>query len=248
MADDVHCVARRTVLAVAAGARPRGYALRSVVAAARGGPVHAAWSIVDQFAGHVFDRRYATCTSGLVTTESLGIDAPGNHDHAPTGVLAFRRLIRDLPSSAFAGTFVDYGSGMGRVLLMAAPYPFRAIIGVELSERLVAAARQNLARTGLAQDGRFSVWHGNAADFRLPEDARVLYLFNPFHGDVLVSALDQLRMSLVSRPRTVFVVVLNPVHFASAASGRPWLVPVRRYKFDFDATLYRADPRLIAAG
>ena len=43
-------------------------------------------------------------------------------------------------------TFIDIGSGKGRVLMMAADYPFRRILGIELLPDLHRAAQENLNR------------------------------------------------------------------------------------------------------
>ena len=43
--------------------------------------------------------------------------------------------------------FIDLGSGMGRMVLEAARYPFKRVIGVELVEQLHDLARANLAST-----------------------------------------------------------------------------------------------------
>jgi tRNA G46 methylase TrmB len=42
--------------------------------------------------------------------------------------------------------FVDVGSGMGRVVLQAARYSFRKVIGVEISETLHGIAWENIDR------------------------------------------------------------------------------------------------------
>ncbi len=42
-------------------------------------------------------------------------------------------------------TFIDLGSGKGRVLLMASEYPFQKIIGVEFMPELHRAAQKNIA-------------------------------------------------------------------------------------------------------
>lgn len=43
-----------------------------------------------------------------------------------------------------AEVFLDYGSGKGRALIMAAQYPFRRILGVEFSPQLSLIASQNI--------------------------------------------------------------------------------------------------------
>ena len=40
--------------------------------------------------------------------------------------------------------FVDYGSGKGRTLLVAAEFPFKKIVGVEIAQELHAIAGKNV--------------------------------------------------------------------------------------------------------
>ena len=57
--------------------------------------------------------------------------------------------------------FLDLGAGKGRMLLAASRYPFRRVIGVELSDRLAAIARSNVAAFRLrARSGRGRAGHG----------------------------------------------------------------------------------------
>ena len=42
-------------------------------------------------------------------------------------------------------TFVDLGAGMGRAMLLASEYPFRAVLEVEINATLARIARKNAA-------------------------------------------------------------------------------------------------------
>ncbi len=105
-----------------------------------------------------------------------------------------------------------------------------------------------MARAGLTGDARMTIWHGNAADFPIPHDTSMLYFFNPFHGQVLVSVLENLYRVVRTQEHSCFVVVMNPVHFSAVAYVRHWLVPLKRYRFEFDTVVYRADPHLAGGG
>lgn len=104
--------------------------------------------------GWVFDWRYGTDTGGHIEQHKLAVTS-ANQQHAevylaskagPTGLL-FRQLA--LPKRA---TFVDFGAGKGRVLLLAAQYGFARVIGVEFAADLSRIARAIVAtfrqRTG----------------------------------------------------------------------------------------------------
>jgi hypothetical protein len=109
-------------------------------------------------------------------------------------------------------TFVDVGSGKGRVLLMAAEYPFRRIVGVELLPELHQVARENVKR-----DERIELVLSDARDFHFPDEPLVVFLFNPFPPWVLRQVLRNLQESLTRKPREMFVVLHNPEHEAELA-------------------------------
>ena len=65
--------------------------------------------------------------------------------YQPTEPALFTEMMASLNIDFQDFTFIDLGSGKGRVLLMAADYPFRRILGVELLPALHRVARQNLS-------------------------------------------------------------------------------------------------------
>jgi 16S rRNA G966 N2-methylase RsmD len=123
----------------------------------------------------------------------------------------------DIPLPLF--TFVDMGSGRGRMLLMASERPFRRVIGVEFAAELHNAAVENIRRfpkvRRRCQDVR-SI-HGDAAEFTFPMDPLVLYFDNPFSETVMGAVLQHLAASHELRRRPIVVVyqqlaVENPRH------------------------------------
>ena len=109
-------------------------------------------------------------------------------------------------------TFIDLGSGKGRTLLMASDYPFRRIMGVELLPSLNEIARQNLSRYRSESQKCFAIESicADATSFDPPQQALVIYLFNPFPESGLRRSLANLRKSLTEHPRPIFVLYSNP--------------------------------------
>ena len=68
--------------------------------------------------------------------------------YQPSSVEEFGRLMGKLDVDHREFVFVDYGSGKGRVLMLAADYPFKRIVGVEFSPPLDRIARENIATLG----------------------------------------------------------------------------------------------------
>src|SRR5947209_13900518 len=121
-------------------------------------------------------------------------------------------------------TFIDLGSGKGRVLLMATPYGFKRIIGVEFMPEWHRIAEQNISKF-IAQYGTTSQIESfcmDAREFSFPAAPLVVYLFNPFPEPVLAAVLEQLRLSWVENPRPVFVTYRYP-EFDSLIQKSGWL-------------------------
>ncbi|MGH9634434.1 MAG: class I SAM-dependent methyltransferase [Candidatus Angelobacter sp.] len=113
-------------------------------------------------------------------------------------------------TSAYTGlqefNFIDLGSGKGRVLLMAADYPFKRIIGVELMPKLHRAAQENIAKYPSERQCRqIKSICMDARDFEFPDGPLVVYLFNPFSESTFALILKSLRTSVEQAPRPVYV-------------------------------------------
>jgi 16S rRNA G966 N2-methylase RsmD len=121
-------------------------------------------------------------------------------------------------------TLLDYGSGKGRVLIQAARHPFRRVIGVERSADLCQAARENVekARKKLrCQD--IEITETDVRNYQVPPDVTVVFLFNPFVGQVLASALDHVHQSLRAIPRKLTLCYLCPQRPDNVFADYPWL-------------------------
>jgi SAM-dependent methyltransferase len=122
-------------------------------------------------------------------------------------------------------SFVDLGSGKGRALLMAADRGYARVIGVEFAGELDAIARRNVA--GRADRDRFTLIHGDAADFDLPAGPVLLFLYHPFDRPVMATVAEKAMRSWLADPRPIRVVYQNPI-FADAwleAGWRPVATP-----------------------
>lgn len=169
-----------------------------------------------------FDAQYGVTTEALVFLGSLDPEAIGpsisdatHYEATPVGDLA--TLLAAVPIPLDGATFVDLGSGMGRVALLASAYPFGQVIGVEISPALHEIARDNLtAFVGrkLCRDVRLV--RADAATFALPRGSLIAYLYNPFRGAVLNAVIEQ----LAARSGETIVLYHTPVErTAFEASG-----------------------------
>jgi SAM-dependent methyltransferase len=133
----------------------------------------------------------------------------GGVEHAPSPVARFREVLDGLEPDLGDTVFVDYGSGAGRAVLLAATYPFKEVVGIELSRSLHERARANLA--AFPADARRAravrLVCGDVTAFALPSDPAVLYFYNPFREGVMRRVLAAIETSLIRTPRRVTIVL-----------------------------------------
>jgi SAM-dependent methyltransferase len=129
-----------------------------------------------------------------------------------------------VPAALQDFTFIDFGSGKGRVLLMASEYPFKRIIGVEFIPELHRAAEENIARyaSQRQQCRQIETLCMDARDFQFPDDPLVVYLFNPFSESTFARVLENLRQSIEQAPRPVYVAYRFTEHETVLAEAT-WL-------------------------
>jgi SAM-dependent methyltransferase len=150
--------------------------------------------------------------------ESLVPDMPGLPRGAvpylPCGVDDVVALLREAPVGP-DDDFVDLGSGLGRVVLLARLLTGARASGIELQDHLVDAARAATAALGLDRGANpVSFQHADASVAEL--DGSVFFLYAPFNGAMLDRVID--RLEAVGRRRRITVCTVG-VELAV-----PWLV------------------------
>lgn len=176
-------------------------------------------AVKDGLIRHPFDLEFGTRTSGLIAGRHLNAGYR-NDRHvtayyaiAPSvfeGILVRWRRCRPLaPIDSY--TFIDFGAGMGRALLLAATYPFRAVFGVESHPALARIARRNLAlwRDAGRIRGLAHVYCRDAASFPLPSGPCLAFLFNPFGAPVLRRMLRHWKLTSNDRSGPVDILYVN---------------------------------------
>ena len=138
--------------------------------------------------------------------------------YQPTEPALFHEMLASLmqvnPKVDFRGfIFIDIGSGKGRALMMAADYPFRRILGVELLPELHRVASENIAKYKSDSQQCFTIecLLGDACEFGFPPEPTVLYLFNPLPESGLITMLSNLERSLRQHSRPIYVLYHNPL-------------------------------------
>jgi SAM-dependent methyltransferase len=165
-----------------------------------------------------FDEKYGTDTGGTREIGSLDVlDSPIARfavRYDPSSEANVRFLLHNLQIDYSRFDFIDFGSGKGRVLLIAAEFPFREVLGIEFSRELHETAVQNLARLPPDVTGAGSVRsiHGDASSFELPRSDLVCYFYNPFGAPVIEAVAARLAAHHERFGFRVIVVYVDPRH------------------------------------
>lgn len=212
----------------------------------------------DAEAPHPFDLLHGTDTAGCLPGAVLpptSLSALLITGYIGIGPSALVQAIEALPLRPEEFNFVDLGCGKGRALLVAAQFPFRNILGVELDPELCRIARANIALKP-EWSARIFVHQQDAATFLFPEGPLLLFLYHPFLPRILGRVLANLERQLRRSPRETWVLyganprytrVLNRFPFLHEASETQYtLTPedaaVNYFELSYERfTLYHVD-------
>lgn len=190
-----------------------------------------------------WDRRLGVQTAGDFLLVDDGLPTREYQDHTASSVLDLKRVLGIAAPHPDRDVFVDFGSGKGRAVLFAATMPFRRVIGVEISPTLVRLARENveIARPHLRCQ-EVEIIETGADTYELPEDASVLYFYNPFHGGTLERVVANIRRSLDRSPRTIRVAFATPPHFERLVGGESWVRRIAEFEGLRQHVVYECGP------
>lgn len=165
-----------------------------------------------------FDDLYGTDTNAEVTPREAAIPTERRNDatmYLPTHDGDVDTILAALPWAEPRrrdSTFVDLGSGKGRVVFLAAMRRFREVVGVEISPMLHDVAENNLelmhATGELCSPVRLCC--DDAASFEVPDGPVITYLYHPFRGEVAETVMERILDSVKQRPRPAAILYCHP--------------------------------------
>jgi SAM-dependent methyltransferase len=203
-------------------------------------------SIRSKLRAQWFDWRFHVKTCGDEDPRELTVVGE-NVSHAipyiPTTPRTGRHMLRDLPITDVSSfTFIDIGSGKGRMLLLAAEHPFRRIIGVEFASDLHALAQKNVKtyRNPNQVCFRIEPVHIDATQYEFPLEPLLIYFYYPFDQSVMEPVIQNLNRSLAEHPRDVVLVYHNPVLSGVVESASQLRVYAQSTYFASRYTIFRS--------
>lgn len=160
-----------------------------------------------------FDKTYGTETSKVVYPIAFGLkkNISNANLYGPTLPCTFQKIMEAIDIRHEDFIFVDFGSGKGRVLLMASDYPFKKIIGIEFSPRLHHVALKNIDiyKSSTQRCNEFELLCQDVMTYQIPSENTVFYLYDSFKRPLLSQVMKRIRASLKKNPRKIFIIYLE---------------------------------------
>jgi SAM-dependent methyltransferase len=154
---------------------------------------------IQKFSDLYFDVIHGVDTSGVIDLPEM----VGNGRHyIATPARAWDLVFKHLTIDPSRFTYVDFGCGKGRTLLLAARKGFKQIVGVDISRQLLDIARRNMARRKAACE----LICGDVREFQYPDGPLVLFMYNPFFVEVMERVLQNLSKTVKENPREIYVL------------------------------------------
>jgi hypothetical protein len=167
----------------------------------------------ESYHGRRFDRKSNLDTAESVYPPDLTIVSDNAHlgrEYMATSVAVARSTLSKLHrhNNLSDFYFIDFGSGKGRVLLIASEYNFKKVIGLEFAKELHEIARKNIKKYKSVNQKCFDVESvcADACDYDIPDEKCVFYFFNPFKSNVLLRVLGNIRRSYMNHPRKMYFI------------------------------------------
>jgi SAM-dependent methyltransferase len=164
-----------------------------------------------------FDAEIGVDTGGYLRVQDLGIEKEiARHcvHYEPTRVWLFEEVFSSISVNYKDYIMVDIGSGKGRVLILASKFPFKKIIGVEISKHLHEIATKNIATYSNTPKKCNDIrsFHLNAVYYNIPDENIIMFLYNPFDDFFLHKLLDKIEKHHQSSGKRIIIIYINPVH------------------------------------
>lgn len=127
----------------------------------------------------------------------------------PVGWTVFFRAFRTL-RIAPDDTLLDIGAGAGRAAICASFFPFRRVIGVEIKPEVFRRAQQNARSLRSRRRERIDFVCADATSYHVPDDITVIFMYNPFNGEIFERTMAQIFASLDRAPRRLRLIYNHP--------------------------------------
>jgi hypothetical protein len=161
------------------------------------------------------ERLFFVPTKGSVPLDGLNVHGNNRargHAYKPSPYFVFKWALSAVAEEDIGRmSFVDYGAGKGRALLLASQHPFTAVGGIEFAEELHDNATMNIAQFPRSRMKCRNVECvlDDVVNITPLDGEAVHYFFNPFAPEVFAEVLKGIVASYHARPRRLYVILID---------------------------------------
>jgi len=118
------------------------------------------------------------------------------------------KKLKIVETKIFDGTFIDFGSGKGGIVIQAKKLGFREVIGIEFAQKLCQISKSNIKKL-LKGDSGIHIINDDASNYIPPSDTSVIFFYNPFTKKVMEPVIQNILT--IDYLNDVFIIYVNPV-------------------------------------
>jgi hypothetical protein len=191
--------------------------------------------VLEDKRNRAYDARHRVETAQEEGLGAMGVAADavkrGNSLYRVTWSWLIEKAMARLDVEPAHYSFIDYGSGKGKAMLMASNYPFKSIIGLEYARGLHDIAAEN-CRTYRNPSQKCRVLKPvltDVLDFEPPPGPIVCFMCNPFDQTTLRTLFRKWRARHHQGERDIRILYLNMRSIAEQTlvlKEQDWLLPV----------------------
>ena len=164
------------------------------------------------FYEYLFDYVYKVDTNGYIELDDLQTitDTKDATKYQGSNYFILSKFFKKYKNSILNSTVVDFGSGKGRILIMAMKYNAKKCIGIEFAKELIDISKINLSKYKNNNNitTKDELILDSALNYKFSGDEDILFFYNPFNETILNPILN----NILNSQNDPMVVYINPVH------------------------------------
>ncbi len=164
-----------------------------------------------------FDMKYDIETRHHISSKDLKIESKNKEfafRYEPIPNKDFYASMKYLNIQHEEYVFIDVGAGKGRALLLASDYPFKEFIGIEFSKEVYNIANSNINKfiSINKKNYNYNLLYMDATEYTFPNENIILFLYNPFDGQVLYNFIDNIKQHIESTTKDFIIIYHYPMY------------------------------------
>ncbi len=160
----------------------------------------------------LFDYTHSVKTNGYIELNDLNIfqNREDATKYQASSYYILNKFFKKYKEMVYDSSVIDFGSGKGRILILAMRYGAKKCIGVEFAKELIDISVTNVESYKLnnSLQTEIELIHDSALNYEFDETENFIFFYNPFNEKILNPILQKI-LQLHTRP---LIVYINPVH------------------------------------